>query len=52
MVKNGIIIIAGKVDTAAIEITAKRTDTTTKHRIISQVISGNARRGTQNHSST
>ena len=45
-VKNGIIIIKGKVNTGAVEITATKTDTSTKHRIISQVISGNTRRGT------
>ena len=45
-VRNGIIIAMGKVDTEAIEITAATTDTTTKHRITSQVISRNVRRET------
>ena len=38
--------MTGKVDTEAIKITAARTDTTTKHRITSQVISENKRRET------
>ena len=34
-------------DTATIKISAIKLDTTTKHRITSQVINGNARRGMQ-----
>ena len=52
-VRNGIIKITGKVDTEAIKITAATTDTTTKHRIISQVISGNMQgERLQDHSPT
>ena len=39
-------IITGKVDTATIKITATTTDTTTKNKIIRQVLNGNTRRGT------
>ena len=38
------IIISGKVDTATIEITATKTDTITKLRVISQVTNQNIRR--------
>ena len=51
-VRNGVIIITEKMDTATIEISTIKLDTTTKHRITSQVINGNARRGMQNYPPT